>query len=176
MLEGKQVFLRPVEEIDLPLLVRWRNAKENWRFFFNKFPLSISGQLEWYRRLNADKAKLIFVICLKDGRPIGTIGLDHIDFCNQSAEFGNFLIGENEFRSKGFAIESLELLFNYSFKCLNLNRLYLEMYESNAHARAIYESCGFKEEGLLREARFSDGRFMNVLILGLLRNEYLSGR
>jgi len=171
-LTGNRIFLRPIEESDLPLLVEWRNAPENWVNFFNKFPLSYGEQQSWHKSLMASQTKKLFMICRSDKTPIGTIGLDHIDYCNQTAEFGNFLIGTRENQGKGFAREALALLLSFCFQQLNLHRIYLFMYEHNESAWKSYESCGFKLEGTLRDARFSNGTRQNLLLMSILRPEF----
>jgi len=171
MLNGKNVNLRLVEEGDLPLLARWRNDPENWRWFFNKAPIRLAAQRRWYEDLLSNKSKMLFAICKLSGQLIGTIGVDHIDFINQNAEFGNMLIGRAESQRKGFAGEAAGLLIDFCFNHLNLHRLYLYAYEDHAGAIRLYEQCGFKSEGVLRDAQFSEGRFRNVVLMSLLRKE-----
>ena len=174
MLIGKLIRLRPVEEEDLALLVRWRNEPRIWVGFFNKFPLSMGGQKAWYADLGRDPARKLFMICtLVNDAPVGTIGLDHVDFPNQSAEFGNLLIGEIDALGKGFAEEATCLLLAYCFQRLNINRVYLKAYADNGEAIRLYERCGFRREGILREAQFEGGRFLDVLVMSLLRREFV---
>jgi RimJ/RimL family protein N-acetyltransferase len=167
------VRLRLVEEQDLPLLVSWRNTPTIWANFFNKFPLSTAGQRGWFASLVANQSKKLFIICAaEDDEPIGTIGLDNIDFANQSVEFGNILIGKQEYVGKGYATEATRLMLSYCFSRLNMNRVYLVVYADNARAINLYERCGFKVEGTLREAQFADGVFKDVLAMSILRREF----
>jgi len=176
MLVGKLVRLRLVEEEDLPLLVAWRNTPSIWNCFFNKFPLSMAGQKGWFANLVADQSEQLFMICkVEDHVPVGTIGVDHIDFANQSAEFGNMLVGEQEYRGKGYAAEATEILLFYCFLRLNMNRVYLKVYAGNAEAIKLYERCGFKVEGTLRQAQFEGGMFKDVLVMSILRREFTGG-
>jgi RimJ/RimL family protein N-acetyltransferase len=115
----------------------------------------------------------LFIICPVEGNePIGTIGLDHIDFANQTVEFGNLLIGKQEYKGKGYATEAAELIVSYCFLRLNMNRIYLNVYADNAKAIRLYERCGFKTEGTLREAHFEGGGFKDVLVMSILRREF----
>ncbi len=174
MLVNTLVKLRLVEEEDLPLLVSWRNTPSIWAGFFNKFPLSMAGQRGWFANLVTSQSKKLFIICTaEDDEPIGTIGLDNIDFANQSAEFGNILIGRQEYVGKGYATEATRLILSYCFSRLNMNRIYLTVYADNAKAIKLYKRCGFKLEGTLREARFADGVFKDVLAMSFLRREFI---
>ncbi len=173
MLVGKRIKLRPLEETDLPLLVVWRNQPDIWSCFFNKFPLSYSGQQAWYKGLLEDRSRLLLIIETLDSREaIGTIGFDRIDFVNQAAEYGNLLIGPEPFRHKGIATEATHLLLAYGFERLNLNRIFLHVLADNAAAIRLYRRCGFREEGCLRTAVFDQGSFKDVLIMAVLRTEY----
>lgn len=174
MLKGKNIYLRLIERDDLPLLVTWRNKPETWACFFNKFPLSMAGQDRWFANLQANDKKQFFVICLNDGdTAIGTLSLENIDFASQSAELGNVLIGDQGYLGKGYSSQALNLLIAYSFKRLNMNRLWLRVSSGNQRAIHLYEQCGFKSEGTLRQAHFDDGVFIDILIMSLLRQEFL---
>jgi len=175
LLKGDRLWLRLVEEEDLPLLVVWRNNPLIWRWFFNKFPLSKTGQKDWFLNLNKDASKKLFVICLLENNdPIGTIGLDNIDFLNQSTEIGNILIGEQEYFGKGYGREAVTLLLNFCYWSLNMNRVYLEVIKENTKAVQLYEQCGFLVDGILRDAYYNNGGFQDILMMSLLRREYKS--
>ncbi|MBM3275242.1 MAG: GNAT family N-acetyltransferase [Candidatus Sericytochromatia bacterium] len=169
MLRGPNVHLRPLEREDLPLLVEWRNDPAAWKFFCNPHPLSLGGQAAFYDRLQANPYRRLFIIATPQGEAIGTIGLDDIDPVNQSAEFGNLLIGEKAALGKGFAKEATELLIDYAFKRLNVQRLYLNVHADNDRAIKLYEKCMFEHEGRKRRALFRDGVFIDVLMMSRLR-------
>jgi diamine N-acetyltransferase len=175
MLIGKRVKLRPLEEADLPLLAEWRNQPEVWARFFNKFPISFSGQRDWYKALLEERRKLLLIIeAIESSKPIGTIGFDNIDSINQRAEYGNLLIGHDESRHLGFATEASILLLSYGFDRLNLNRVFLHVLADNVKTVNLYKRLGFREEGLLREAIFDQGKYKDVVVMGILRREYRS--
>lgn len=172
MLESARARLRRVEEKDLKLLVKWRNDPEIWKHFFNAFPLYDTAQKAWYEDLRRSQSRVLFVIeDKKSAKPAGTVGLDKIDFRNQSAEFGNLLIGERKFLGRGLAREASSLAVDYAFGHLNLRRVYLYVFKENTAAVKIYEGLGFKREGILREAMFAEGKFKDLLLMSLLKTE-----
>jgi len=172
VLVGKGVRLRPVEESDLARMVEWWNRPDVWENFFIKFPLSHGGQLNWYRTLFQNQHCLFLIIeTIENHLPIGTIGLDRIDHINQSAEYGNLMIGHRESTGIGFAREATILLLTYGFNRLNLNRIFLQVISGNVRAIELYKSCGFREEGHLRQAFFDQGTFKDVLLMAILRAE-----
>lgn len=173
MIKGKRVILRPVEERDLLLLARWRNDPENRRFFFSPFLINPGGQKKWYEELLADRNRLILMIDMVEGKTVGMIGLDKIDWRNQEAESGIFLLDPAE-RGQGYAEEAGMLMIEYAFNELNLHRLYAVIYDFNRGVIEMAKLFGFKQEGVLRQAAFTGGRFHDKVILGLLREEWQS--
>jgi RimJ/RimL family protein N-acetyltransferase len=51
----------------------------------------------------------------------------------------------------------------------------LHVYETNPRGRGAYEHVGFKEEGRLRRAMFVGGRYVDVIVMGLLAEELIEG-
>lgn len=173
-LRGKKVFLRLLEEEDLPLLVQWRNDPKNWQQFFNRWPLSQINQRSWFQSLLDDPARKFFMVCLPEGKAVGTFSFDHIDPINLSLEVGNVLIGGRT--HKGLASDALLLLVSFAFSQLNMHRLYLEVWAGNQAAIGLYQKFGFQIEGLARQARFSDGHYRDIAHMGLLRSDWLALR
>ncbi len=170
MLQGEKVLLRPLEERDLDLVACWRNDPNNRRFFFTTSVIYPAGQKKWYEHLITDPNRFIFMIENKAGKPVGIVGLDKIDRRNQEAEAGPGLLDPNE-RGRGYVEEAIELLLNYAFGELNLHRIYGSCFPFNKIIELL-KLYGFVEEGVLRQAVFTQGRFYDKVILGLLREEW----
>lgn len=58
---------------------------------------------------------------------------------------------------------------------MNMHRVYLHVYDFNERAIRCYEKCGFKKEGLIREAVYKHGRYVNEYIMGILEEEFRKG-
>ncbi|CAM4322282.1 GNAT family N-acetyltransferase [Paenibacillus tarimensis] len=104
---------------------------------------------------------------------IGQIDLFRIDWKNRRAELG-IVIGAKELQGKGYGSEALQLLQDFVFNRINFNRLQLEVYDYNEQAYACYRKVGFKEEGRLRQAYFNGGRYCDIIVMSLLREEYVN--
>jgi RimJ/RimL family protein N-acetyltransferase len=173
MLSSKNVYLRLIEEHDLSTIVKWRNMPEAHDAFFNKFPLSEAGQKIFFTRLIEDERRKMFIICQNGtNKAIGTIGLFNIDFPNQSLEMGNVLIGDSNMRKKGYASEAIAIILKYCFDRLNINRIYVCLFNNNSVAKKVYSKMGFKAEGILRQSQFQNGSFQDTVIMAVLRSEY----
>jgi RimJ/RimL family protein N-acetyltransferase len=75
-------------------------------------------------------------------------------------------------RGQGYAQEMYEYFFHYLFDQCGLHRLALVTLETNAPAIALYRKLGFVEEGRERQSLFRDGRFQDLIAMGLLANEW----
>ena len=170
MLKGKSIILRPIEERDLERIACWRNAADIRPFFFTPLPIYPGGQKKWYEGLASDHSRLMFMIDTLEGKPVGFIGLNRIDPRNQESEIGPGIVDPSE-RSHGYAEEAIELLIQYAFEELNLHRLYAACYPFN-RVIELMKLYGFQEEGVLRQAAFTRGKFYDKVVLGLLRDEW----
>ncbi len=177
MIIGKRIRLRAIEAEDLPLLIKWRNDPTVYQYFFEHEPLSLEMQRRWFESfLKKGDEKFWIIETTSELKPIGTIGLVHIDWRNRKAEIGRILIYDDEYRHGGYGSEAECLVLRYGFDHINLNRIYCEVFADNERGIQIHKRFGFKEEGRFREYVFKNGEYSDVVYLALLRSEYLSGR
>ncbi len=80
--------------------------------------------------------------------------------------------GEKRAWNKGYGTETVELLLKEVFEQLNLHRAEWWTFAENTTSLRLAEKMGFKEEGRLRDTVFFDNRFHDMVVLGLLRDEY----
>ena len=172
-LRGRRIFLRPPTKVDIPILLRWLNDEEVRSYLVRYWPLSEKEELEWVERANIrDGSDLVLLICLADGRPIGSIGLHKINRKDQTAETGT-VIGEKGLWSQGYGTEAKMILLNYAFNTLNLRKIVSHVYAFNGRSRRYSEKCGYKLEGVLKKHVFVDGEYCDVYCLAVFREEWL---
>jgi len=106
-----------------------------------------------------------------DGKYIGYCGLWNLDSAHNSYELG-INIGDPEFWDQGFGQETVKLLLNYAFHYLPGRRIELTTHGENERAIRCYTGCGFIEEGRLREAAWIEGRFLDLVIMSLLKRHW----
>ena len=176
MMRSVRVFLRPAERADIPAFVRWLSDGEVSHNLALRAPLSEALEEQWFAGLleRQGKTDYHFVICLIDGgRPIGATGLHGLNLEDGMATFG-IVIGEKAEWGRGYGTEALEAICDFGFGQLRLERIELDVYADNARGRRSYEKAGFRLEGTLRHGHFSDGRYVDVLRMALLRDEWLA--
>lgn len=108
----------------------------------------------------------------RDDLPIGNTGIMDHDTISRSAELG-IQIGEKAYWNKGYGTEAVELMLKHSFLTLNLNRVFLQVFENNPSAIRSYEKAGFVHEGRLREAVFRSGDYLDVFVMSVLKSEWM---
>jgi [ribosomal protein S5]-alanine N-acetyltransferase len=91
-----------------------------------------------------------------------------IDDKNRHAMFGIF-VGAAEARGKGYGTAATAMVVRYAFNTLNLNRVWLHVYEDNKPGIRVYEKVGFRKEGVLRQDNFRRGRYRDTIVMGILR-------
>ena len=76
---------------------------------------------------------------------------------------------------RGLGRRILQELQRIAFLELGAHRLFLDVFEDNARARYLYETLGFRYEGIMREAAQRDGRWCNLHLMSMLESEYSVG-
>jgi RimJ/RimL family protein N-acetyltransferase len=174
VLRGEKVTLRATTREDLARLVRFEND-----LGFNLAgggdppePVSLERLHKDFEREISDppKNKIEFAI-EADGAFVGRCGLYDIDTTARHAELG-IGIGDKDYRGRGYGREAVGLLLLYAFRLRNLRRVWLEVHAANERGIRAYRSCGFVEEGRMREHVYLDGRYVDNVIMGAMREEW----
>lgn len=170
-LEGERVYLRSITYDDTDMIVKWRNQENVIKYFFYRGEFTKESHERWLRERVETGEVVQLIVCMKDtDRPVGCTYIRDIDYENSKAEYGVFL-GEEDIRGMGIGKEILNLTVDYAFKELKLHRIYARVKETNKPSLYSFLHCGFKQEAVLRDSMFSDGEFINVVILGKLNEE-----
>ena len=170
MIEGALVRIRAIEQGDLPTFVKWINDPEVTTHLQFEPPMSMEDEVAWYHHMMAGKDKA-FVVETLDGRLIGNIGTVGLDWRNRKTDLG-IMIGEKEFWSRGYGTDTITVMLRYLFDELGLNRVGLYADIGNHRAIRCYEKCGFVREGVVRHHRFKDGRYVDSVIMSVLRQDW----
>jgi len=64
-------------------------------------------------------------------------------------------------------------MLKHGFEDLNLNRIYLQVYQTNPRAIKAYNAAGFVHEGVMRQAVFKNGRYIDVLLMSVLHEDWI---
>ncbi len=170
-ISGSQIDLRTMEKGDLANKVRWYNDPEVNKTLLLEEKFELDKSLKWFETAKDDKSRRDFVIETRDSRAVGLIGLLHISKMHETAEcYG--VIGEKEFWGKGIGTESHLLLIDWAFKNLGLHKIWADIRAENTAIIKIIQKLGFEVEGTLREEKLIRGKRIDVVRIGLLRDEF----
>jgi RimJ/RimL family protein N-acetyltransferase len=118
----------------------------------------------------AANAAIFSVVELATDELAGEALLWAIDRHNRSAHVGISL--RPAFRGRGFGLDVVRVLCRYGFAILGLHRLQVETLSDNHAMIAIAERAGFVREGVTRGSEWVNGEFADVVIFGLLAEEF----
>ncbi len=177
MIQDSNIRLRAIEKEDLARFVGWLNDPEVHQHLEIMLPLSLAQEELWYQDLlkkPMEEHPLVIEIDTAEGwSPIGNISFMNINWRDRSAEVGIF-IGEKKFWNQKHGQKAMRTMLRHGFFNQNFNRIYLRVYETNPRAIRAYEQAGFVHEGRLRQAKFQNGKYIDVLIMSALRSEWQS--
>jgi diamine N-acetyltransferase len=178
VLRGRLTFLRPAERTDIPLLIRWFNDERTVVHLSARAPLGQALEERWFERMVEAHGRdhWYFISCLlEDERPVGNVGLFDVDLTNGSAGIG-IMIGDPADQDRGLGTDTMEVVLNFGFGELRLERMWLDVYENNARAIRSYEKAGFVHEGRLRHAVYRRRRYQDLVRMAILRSEWAARR
>lgn len=175
MIVGDRLRLRAPERSDLPKFVAWLNDREVTAGLTMSLPISMAEEEAWFEGMLSNPAAehpmVIEIYQDEDWIMVGNCGFHTIDWRSRHAEVGIF-IGDKSFWNQGYGTEAMRLLLRHGFHTLNLNRIALQVYETNQRAIRSYEKAGFVLEGRRRQAMFKDGQYVDILMMSVLRSEW----
>ena len=168
MISGMLVTLGPILPTDFPNLFMWADDLEAAALNEHYRPAVWRNQDEFWMNIGNDSSKIYFAIRKRqDVNIIGYVQIWSIDPVHRSAIMG-IRIGDAVNRGKGFGSDALSLAIDYCWKHLNISRISLMVFENNQRAIKLYAAHGFEEEGRLRKAVYIGGKWLDVVLMGLM--------
>ncbi|SAL61526.1 GNAT family N-acetyltransferase [Caballeronia telluris] len=154
------VRLRLLADDDLRETLVWRNRDGVRQQFKSSAPLEWDAHHQWFVRYSEKADDLAFIVERVDsGAKVGQVAIYAIDDDKRAAEIGRFVVA-SEFQGQGLMREAIDALMRFAATQLALRSVYLDVIETNARARRLYESLGFavarSTDGLIRMERSID--------------------
>jgi [ribosomal protein S5]-alanine N-acetyltransferase len=161
--------LRPYREGDRASIARYADNRRIWINMRDRFPhpYTLADADAWIRRVAGEKPPTQCGIEV-EGEAVGGIGLTlQEDVHRCSAELGYWL-GE-PFWGRGIMSEVVPAFTAYAFATFDLCRVYATVFEWNPASARIVEKAGYVLEGRLRKSVTKDGRTIDQLMYGCVR-------
>lgn len=174
-LDGQFVTLRPLQESDLgERYAQWLNDAQVCEFNSHAvLPYSFEQMRRYYESIvsGSDRQVVLAIVEKSSARHVGNVSLQSIDWIGRSAEFA-ILFGEVDCWGKGYGTEAALLICRYGFDRLNLNRIHCGTIAGNEGMIRLAARLDMTHEGTRRQAVYKNGRYLDLLEFGVLRNEF----
>jgi len=149
------------------LVKKWRNHKDVRKWMYQDHIISSEEHAVFIEKLKEENKNFYWLVKNKNGEYLGVIYLNKVDFLHKHAYLG--IYSNPELKGVGkFLIQALKEL---AFKIAKFHTLKLEVIETNKHAIEFYKKQGFKKEGKLKEFVYKDRKWIDVIVMGIIKNE-----
>jgi RimJ/RimL family protein N-acetyltransferase len=172
---GKRVRLRGFEPEDWSAYMRFDEHSEHQRSAdMLHLPRSAEGYRAWAKEQATAKPDgdcfSLAIEALDTGEPVGALSTHHADPRTGRFKYG-IGIGADHHR-KGYASEAVVLLLRFMFGERRYHKCEAEVYAYNEASLALHRRLGFVEEGRLRDHEFFAGQHHDLVMMGMLAEEF----
>lgn len=179
LFDGQDVRFGPIDhEKDPEIESKWTHDSDFMRMYDTNpaRPMSAAMVKKHYENLEKeiedDKNMYYFTIrAREDDRLIGKAMVQDIEWSNGNCAV-QFGIGSTDDRRKGYGSQALGMLLRFIFAEINMFRVSAYVPEYNEAAISLLKKFGFVEEVRRRQALDRDGRRWDLLVFGLLQDEW----
>lgn len=173
IIETSRLFLREVTNEDASDMLRYLSDKDVVKHMGLEPFQSIEDALDeisWYQSIHEDGSGIRWGITLKDSvKVIGSCGFLNRNTKHYRAEVGFEL--SKEYWGKGIASEALEAVIKFGFDHYSFERIEALIEPDNVPSQKLVEKQGFKREGLLRHYEFTCGKFDDLYMYSILKED-----
>ena len=164
----KEFSIVPLRYEDRFDIMKWRN--EQIHHLRQKNPLSAEDQENYFSNVvnkifTQDKPEQILFSFLQNDTCIGYGGLVHINWPDKNAEI-SFIMDtaqEKENFEKYWSVY-LSLIEKVAFQELKIHKIQTYAYDLRPHLYPIFASVGLVRDARLRDHKYIDGAFVDVII------------
>lgn len=180
-MNSNRLDLMPIfyNETYMNLIANWRNNSKIKKTLRSPFETDYDSQKEWAESVRKSSDQYFYIIEseLNDKEDydnnkkyknllVGYCGLDKLHIANRTAEI-SLLIGP-KWQRQEYGKKVVRMLLEKAFNDYNLNLVFAETYFS----LDFWKKCGFKEEGVLRDRKYTDGKYYDSYMLSITRDEF----
>jgi RimJ/RimL family protein N-acetyltransferase len=173
-LVGERIYMRPLEVEDVTdEYLHWMNDVSLAKYIpAMTFP-GTRASVEDYVSREMKNPTIVFLAIVEKstGRHVGNLKLGPISWVDRNAEYGR-LLGDAAARSRGYGSEAARLILRYAFEVLNLHKIFATCLASNNAAIRSNEHCGLRVEAVIKEKRFVEGKYEDIVYMGITRSQF----
>ena len=160
-----------IKEENLEQIMKWRTNPEVSQYMFTDPELDIEKQLHWFKTKVCNNDKEKYWIVNVENMNIGLVCIYNIDLVNKRVYWA-YYIGDNRFKGKGVG-KQIELnILKHVFEKMRFNKVCCEVFCFNEMVIQLHEKFGSKVEGILRKHIYKNGKFYDIVTMGILKEEW----
>lgn len=175
------IELQKFDKSDIPRLISWI---PDARFLLQfagpgyTFPLNSTQLMATLEKAKGDRPShfMFKALLMPQKAVVGHIELMAVDYEKKSTRLGRVLIGEAQFRGKGYGTAMIAEAIIFAFTEINLTEMTLAVFDFNSSAIAAYRKLGFREYEIRPNARQIGDEFWNLIMMKLDRKDWLQIR
>lgn len=155
----------------LEIIYKWRNDPLIRRVMYNSNLLKWEDHVKWFQMLQTDEEKVLRILYY-DGIPYGVANFRVLNKESGVGEWG-FYIGEKN-APKGMGKALAYMMLNFLFDNMKIHKVCAEVLDYNTISLNFHEKIGFEKEGVLRKHILKDGRYCDIHLFSILKNEWVN--
>ena len=171
---GDRVTLRTVEREDADFVQRGHNDPAVGVALGLDRPENHDSAEDHVQQFEDDPNVATFLVCVdgddEDADPtlVGKVTVKHLH--HTRPELSYWVLPEHQ--GNDYGTEAARVVVEYVFDAREVRGLQAQAFAPNEGSVGVLENLGFTHEGTLRDARFRDGEYVDVVWYGLLREEW----
>ena len=168
-------ILRKITLDDAEDFLEYYSDPEVNKYIISSIPSNIEeskSELQYWINVFNYSDGIYFAIVKKDNnRLIGTIGISSANRRHNRIEASYDLA--KEYWGQGIVTKALKAVIKYGFEKLQFNRIEAYVMSDNIGSYRVLQKCGFMFEGVLRQHRFHNGKYIDIGSYSIIYKDFL---
>ncbi|MBR2246818.1 MAG: GNAT family N-acetyltransferase [Bacilli bacterium] len=162
--------LRELKEKDVNGMLEWMHSKKTKDIFIKDFNSLTKEQVLDFINNSSKLDNELHYACVDDNdNYLGTVSLKNINKKTKDTEIAISFI--EKAHGSGAAKYAISEIISIAFNKLNLERVYLNVLETNKRAIAFYNKVGFKQDKYKEKIR-KDNKDIDLLYFSIVKREF----
>lgn len=174
MVEGKKIALKKISIDDVTQeYVSWLNDDDVTKGLDTVVKPYSFEMLHKYVQdiIKTDTTYMFMIVDKESGKSIGTAKIHNISKKNGTCNLG-LMIGDKFYWGKGYGQDAYNTSINYAFTVLNIRKIWELANSDNLASLSMCKKSGFEMEGSLKEQVYSNGKYVDKIVLGLFAEKW----
>ena len=170
-----RLLLRDFREDDWPAVLAYQSNPLYLRYYAwtERMPESVQAFVRGFVTHQSQQPRTRFQLAIvlpETGQLIGNCGIRQESPESEEAEIGYEL--DPEYWGRGYATEAAREMLAFGFTELGLHRVSSWCVADNTASEHVLEKLGLRLEGRVREKKYYKGRWWDVLLYGIVKQEW----